>query len=305
MEAPARFQPGVELFEAADHQAAVQFFGSVSRGSDGAWVDYFMGRIHLQQDEIDAAIERLSASVEADPESSLFVLWLGDAYVQKIDQVGMLKKMGVAKKARASFERAVELSPGDYEAREALSGYYLNAPAIAGGGRDKAEEQVAELIKLDPSKGRLLMGRIHLNEEEWQAAAQEYRQLIESGHASFEAYYQLGFALQQDGDYEGAFKAFEAAIGSDAANLAPYYQIGRTAIFSATRLDRAVECLTFYLEQPQQRGVPAAEHARWRLGMVYELQGKRDLAAAQYRAALEIDSEHKEARKALKALEKS
>lgn len=130
-------------------------------------------------------------------------------------------------------------------------------------------------------------------------------QSIEAGHASVKAYYQLGFALQQDQDYKPAFEAFERAIEIDPENLAAYYQIGRTAIFSSSYLDRAAECLTCYLDQPHQRNSPAAEHAHWRLGMVYELKSKNDLAAAEYRAALRIDPQHEEARKALKALNKS
>lgn len=304
-EMPAGFAEGAELFEAGDHSAALEFFKATPRESGGAWVDYYLGRIHLQQNEIDLAIDRLSAATEADAESSLFHLWLGEAYVQKIDTVGMLKKLGVAKNARTNFEKAVELSPSDFEAREALTGYFLNAPAIAGGGHDKAEEQVAEFSKLDPAGGRRLQARILFNEEDWTAAVREYRLAIEAGDESPANYYRLGFALQQMEDYAAAIAAFESAIEVDEQILDAYYQIGRTAIFSGTHLDRAVECLTFYFGQPQQRGSPGIEHAHWRLGMVYELQNKDDLAAVEYRAALEIDPQHEEAKKALKALGKS
>ena len=299
---PARLSAGAELFEAAEYSSAQQFFSSVPPGSDTAWVAYFLGRIHLEQNEVDFAIERLLEAVEADPKSSSFQRWLGHAYVEKIDQVGMLKKMGLAKKARASFEQAVELSPGDFEAREAMADYYLNAPSIAGGSRAKAEEQVAAMKKLDPGKGHRLMGRIYVEDEEWQEAAREFHAAIEAGDRGAEAYYLLGFSLQQDEDFPGAFEAFEKAIAADPGDLSSYYQIGRTAIFAEQNLERAVECLKFYLEQPHQRSSPALEHAHWRLGMVYELQDKNDLAAAEYRKALELDPQHEEARKALKAL---
>lgn len=301
-EVPDRFADGVELFEAAEYADAKAFFSAVSRQADGAWLDYYLGRLHLQEGEVDSAIERLEASVDADRGSSLFALWLGEAYVQKIDEVGMLKKLGVAKKARTSFERAVEIAPDDYEAREALVGYYLNAPSVAGGSRDKAMEQAVAMTKLDPVNGHRLMGRIHVEEEDWEKAAEEYRAAIDAGDESTATYYWLGFAAQQSQDWEVAFEAFERAIQLDERNLGPYYQIGRTAIFSESRLDRAVECLTSYLEQPQQRGSPAPEHAHWRLGMVYELQHRDELAAAEYRKALELDPKHEEARKALKGL---
>lgn len=88
---------------------------------------------------------------------------------------------------------------------------------------------------------------------------------------------------------------------ANASSLDSYNQIGRSAIFSESNLDRAVECLSFYLEQPPRWDSPAAEHAHWRLGMVYELQNQDELAAAEYRKALELDPQHGEARKALGA----
>ena len=125
---------------------------------------------------------------------------------------------------------------------------------------------------------------------------------VEAGEQSASIYYWLGFSSQQQEEWEEAFAAFERAIEMEADHLPPYYQYARTAIFSESRLERAVEYLTFYLQQPQQLGAPAAENAHWRLGMVYELQERDDLAAAEYRRALEIDPGHEEAQKALAAL---
>ena len=301
-EVPTRLTSGVELFETGDLKGARSFFETSDRGSDGAWIDYYLGRIHLQEGDVDDAIERLRVAAETESQSSLFVLWLGEAYVQKIDEVGMLKKLGVAKNARTSYERAVELAPLDYEAREALVGYYLNAPAIAGGSREKAMEQAMEMVQRDPVKGHRLLGRVHIEEEDWEVAAREYRAALDAGDESPATYYWLGFALQQAEDYDAAFEAFEKAIAADPQDPSAYYQLGRTAAFSGRNLDRAAQCLNQYLELPQKRGSPAAEHAHWRLGMIYELQEKNDQAAAEYRKALEIDPQHEEAKKALKSL---
>lgn len=297
-----RLDPGIERFEAGELEEARRFFESADRNADGAWIDYFLGRIALQEGDVETAIERLDAASEADPESSLFSLWSGEAYVRRIDQVGMLKKMGVARRALSSFERAVELAPEDYEAREALMDYYLNAPSIAGGSHDKATAQAKEMMKLDAAKGHRLMARIHIEDEDWKAAEGEYRAALGAGEESSSIYYWLGFAAQQREDWDAAFDAFEKAIELDAQSLPPYYQYARTAIFSETRMDQAAEHLLFYLEQPQQRGSPAAEHAHWRLGMIYELQDKDDLAAAEYKRALELDPKHEDAKKALAAL---
>jgi tetratricopeptide (TPR) repeat protein len=299
---PTRLTEGVELAETGEFDQAVAFFEAVSPGSDSAWVDYYVGWIRLQQGDTDSAIESLLEATEADAHSALFERRLGDAYVQKIDKVGMLKKMGYAKKARASYEKAVELAPGDIDARQSLAEYFLNAPAIAGGSRAKAEEQVAEMKQLDLGKGHQLMGRVYISEEEWDQAVLELQAAIEAGENDSDSHYLMGFSLQQAEKYREALAAFERAIEVDPNSLDSYYQIGRTAIFSKSHLDRAVECLTFYLEQPPRWDSPGPEHAHWRLGMVYELQGQDEFAATEYRKALKLDPEHKEAKKALAGL---
>ncbi len=302
-EPPAALAEGVKLFEAGDHGAAMEFFSAVDDAVEPGWLAYYQGRIHLAAGEHDAAIERLTAATEADAGSSLFRRWLGEAYVEKLDTVGMLKKMPLAQKAKASFEEAVRLAPDDPEARDALAGYYLNAPAIAGGSREKALEQATALIELDAARGNSLLGRIHLDAQEWEPAVAAYEAAIAAAPDEARYRYQLGFVLQQSEDWPGAFAAFERAIEVDPAWMASYYQLGRTAIFSKTNLDRAVECMRHYLAQERQPGMPEHQHAHWRLGMLLELKGKMELAAEEYRQALALDPEHEEASKALARLQ--
>jgi len=42
---------------------------------------------------------------------------------------------GLAKKVRASFERAVELDGSNVQARSDLAEFYMEAPGVMGGGR--------------------------------------------------------------------------------------------------------------------------------------------------------------------------
>ena len=97
-----------------------------------------LGRILLAQEDADGAIERFESAVERAPTSSPAHRLLGEAYVTKAENSNMFKKLGLAKKAKAFYERAVELDPGDANARYSLIGYYLEAPGIAGGSVTKA-----------------------------------------------------------------------------------------------------------------------------------------------------------------------
>ncbi len=81
--------------------------------------------------------------------------------------------------------------------------------------------------------------------------------------------------------------------------MAALYQLGRTALFAKTDLDLAARSFKQYLEHEQQPENPSHAAARWRLGMVYELQGRIDEARAEYEAALRLDPSFARAGEAL------
>ncbi len=61
---------------------------------------------------------------------------------------------------RAALEKAIELDPHLGEAYHWLVGYYLNAPPIAGGSTEKAEETARRLAEFDPDGAAPLLARI-------------------------------------------------------------------------------------------------------------------------------------------------
>jgi Tfp pilus assembly protein PilF len=75
---------------------------------------------------------------------------------------------------RSSWEKAIELKPDVVSARERLFTYYLVAPGIAGGDMDKALMLAGEVVKLNPVRGHLLLGRYYQKSEEMAKAEQEY-----------------------------------------------------------------------------------------------------------------------------------
>ena len=64
-----------------------------------------------------------------------------------------------------SLQNAIELDPHLAEAYHWLVGYYLNAPPIAGGSLDKAEETARKLAELDPTGASPLLKQIAARRE--------------------------------------------------------------------------------------------------------------------------------------------
>ncbi len=83
---------------------------------------------------------------------------MGRSYGEKAEHSGLLAAVKLAKRVREEFETAVRLDPNNVEARADLAEFYMEAPAIMGGGRDKAEAQAQQLAIADPVKAGWLQG---------------------------------------------------------------------------------------------------------------------------------------------------
>src|SRR5580692_6627657 len=85
-------------------------------------------RAYLTLGDWDKGISACEKAVALAPENAQYHLWLGRIYGEKADHAGFLSAAGLAKKVRAEFERAVELTPNSWEARSDLAEFYLEAP---------------------------------------------------------------------------------------------------------------------------------------------------------------------------------
>ena len=108
----------------------------------------------------DQGISACEKAVALAPSNSRYHMWLGRVYGEKADAANFLSAASLAGKVRNEFEAAVRLDPNNVDARSDLGEFYLEAPGIVGGGRDKAEAQIQALAALDPAKADYLKGRL-------------------------------------------------------------------------------------------------------------------------------------------------
>lgn len=255
-------------------------------------------REQLEREQIDEAIATLERGVELEPESSARHHWLGRAYLDKLDTVSMFKKLGYAKRVLAQYHRAIELDPGNVDARGSLAEYYFNAPGIAGGDFDLGMEQVEEVTKRDPKLGHMLSAEAHVAREQPAEAEKALRAAMAADPADPLPRYRLGLLHHAEKNWTAAFEVLEAAV-RDTDDPRCLYQLGRTSVLSGQRLDLGQQAFERYIAEARGNQVP---HAHWRLGMIHEQQGRKDLARQQYQAALRLDPDNQEARDSLKSL---
>jgi tetratricopeptide (TPR) repeat protein len=297
-------EKAVSLFEAANFdEAATCFKEVVEQQPENPEAPYYLGQIALERGDVDGAVDWFKRATKLDADESEYHLWLGRALSVKIQSVSFFEKGGIANRMLDAFETAVELDPESIEARAGLAQYYLSAPAIAGGSISKAKKQAEEIKKRAPGEGHLLMAQVYVHDGDHESAEKEFSAALELDPNNTDLHYQIGMFHQGQKQYDKAVEAFQKSVETDPGNLNALYQVGRTSVFSGENLDRAIECLAEYLEHESQPGTPSKAHAHWRLGMLYEIQGRPDVAREAYEAALRLDPDNKEAKGALKELD--
>ncbi len=287
------------------HDALEAHPAAGDRQPPAARLHYWLARCAYELRDFDRTIRSLERAVELEPGNADYHLWLGRAYGRRAEVAGWFSGFSLARKTRREFEEAVRLDPSKIEAQHDLIEFYSEAPGIVGGGDEKARRQIEALAALDPAEAHLARGEYWMEKKKLERAEAEYRQVLEARSRRAGLYLDVADFYQKRNDAARMEEAVEAAARADAADRGLEYYRGAVRVLAGNRLEEAEKLLLNYLGTvPQRSDLPSHAHAREWLGHLYELQGKRDAALAQYRLAMEIDPRSKNARDQLRRLEK-
>jgi len=289
----------VSLFEARRYPEARAAFESAFRASPGdARAAYYLGRLALIDGDAGRGEQWLERAVKLDDRNGDYHHWLGRAYSREALRAGKLRQMRLAGRIRDEFKRAVALDPDDVDARFDLLQYYVVAPGIMGGSEQRGREQAAEIRRRNPFRGYLAYGAIAEHARDDHAAEREYAAAVAAFPDSLAGSYALGSHYARRAQWDRAFDLFERVARERGDPVALYY-VGRVASLSGQRLDRGAEALRAYLAYRPKDTDPSLASAHYRLGTIYEKQGRRDLARQEYATTVRLDPGQKDAREGL------
>jgi len=226
---------------------------------DFRWV-YLLGRLDQQEGRIDDAIRRYRIASQLRPDYVAVPLNLGDIYLQlnrleeaersfkaalQIERSNAVAYYGLGQVALSRrsyseainyFERALASAPDANRIRYSLAMAYRGF-----GNAEKAKDQLAQqgsvgVRAADPLldglqqliKGErihLIRGRLALEARRYAEAAYEFRKAVEANADSLAAHINLGAALTQTGDLQGASAQFEEALRIDPENSVAHYNL--------------------------------------------------------------------------------
>jgi len=284
----APLKTGIAQFDAERLDQAKATLTPLAKAGDADAMLY-LGRIAIEQSDGDAAVSWIEQAIKKNDRSSSYYQWLGSAYTIKATSAGPLGAMSVASSLKHAMERAVELDSTNIEARVNLLQFYLQAPAMMGGGVDKAREQAAAIMARDPYQGRLQDASIAENQKDTVTAERTLRGLVTSFPDSSAPATRLAIYYFNAKRYDDSFRVLEDRLRRSPNDGAALYQLGRVGAVSGAKLDRAQWALDRFLQMPHKRGTPSIAAAHWRRGMIDEAKGDRAAARTAYETALRLD----------------
>ncbi len=275
-----------DLLAAGRVDQALQTLEHQLQTSPNAEAYNLLCRAHFELDNWDAGIPACEKAVSLAPENGLYHLWLGRIYGEKADRAGFLNAVGLAKKVRLEFERAVELAPNSWEARTDLAEFYLEAPGIVGGGKDKARAQAERLAPLNPSMAHWVKGRIAERNKDNTAAEQEYRAAITASKGGARAWLNLAGFYRHTNRFDDMEQALHSMESSTLDHPGALVDGASMLLRTGRGYPMAIRLLRRYISSPDAVEEAPVFKAHYLFGEVLEKQSDRPAAAGEYRAAL-------------------
>jgi tetratricopeptide (TPR) repeat protein len=181
--------------------------------------------------KLEASIAPLQACIDKRPQAACHYA-LGRIYGQQAMNASVFRMAGLAGKTKDQFIKAVELDPLLFDARFALTQFYLLAPGIAGGSVPKAKEVAVAAQAKQPEQAKVLRYLVAAGDKDWASAERELSSVKSGEDRGLQrevrnGWMRVGFELMEQKAYPKARGVFETLQRDYPAHAAGYYGMAR------------------------------------------------------------------------------
>ena len=235
----------------------------------------------------------------------------------------MLSQIGLGRQFKKEVDLTLQLDPRHVGAMHDLVMFYVEAPGVIGGDKNKARAMAKGIAEIDPVVGataqidlarrlkeephaeellrkavasrvdsydaRINLGTYLANQKNFAEGEREAREAIRLISGRVAGYGLLAAVLvHQDrwADLDGVLAQSEKAVPD---SLAPYYRAANNCLGRKVELPRAQRYLRKYLTMEPEPGSASMAVAHWRLGLVLEQMGRRSDAVKEVETAVRMD----------------
>lgn len=258
-------------------------------------------RVFYSQDMADDAVHECEHAAQDAADSSDAEMWLGRAYGLKASQANFMSAFTVARKVHTAFERAVKLDPSNVQAMSDLSQFYVAAPAIVGGGVDKAQVLVPQVMPRSAARAHRILALIAQKNKDPATAEAEFKNAIAAAktpEATPAAWVDLGLFYQQQSQPNEAVAALKSSVQANRTRNAALVDVASILTDLHLEPELAEKLLRDYLASPAKSDDAPAFKVHLQLGDLLKKRGDTAGAQREYAAALELAPDYAPARKA-------
>ncbi len=161
----------------ADHRLLLAARGDTRRLQAAETGPLSQARASLDSEDYEAVIRSLEPEVAANPDNRQALIMLSRAYISSLSARSPVRTYRRSQALIEHLNHAIELEPGDSEPYWLLMNFYLQAPAMVGGDRDKALSIAESLVEIDREWGYRSLERYYRQTRQ-QAKADHYAELL-------------------------------------------------------------------------------------------------------------------------------
>ncbi len=220
--------------------------------------DWQVGLRHYAAEDFGRAQASFERALSQDPGNSDYNLWVGLAIGRRVQTMSVFRRLGamsLVKRIKSHFERAVELDGSNLDALDALLGYLLQAPGIAGGSKSRARTIANQIREVDQAHGAQALATCHEDAGELDRAAECYA--LARALAPHDTGYLVAHAgfLSRCGKHAESDALFDEAFARDSDNPSLWASAARAWIRGKREslYPRARELAERYLASPDRQ----------------------------------------------------
>jgi tetratricopeptide (TPR) repeat protein len=258
-------------------------------------------RSFYAEERQDDAISACENAVKAMPLSSDAQDWMGRAYGMKASHAGPIAGFNLARKVKSAFETAVQLDPANGPAVNDLSEFYISAPAIIGGGQDKAAALADRAQPQLPQQAHRIRALAAEKRKDKGTAEREFRAAVDVAFHP-DAWVDLAAFYARHTQYDKAIDALRQCLAADRSMDATIVDAASILLDMHREPGLAEQSLQQYLLSDAKSDAAPVIDVHLKLGKLRAAAGDKTGAKIEFNKALELASNYAPARQALQKL---
>ena len=286
------------LMQGRIDEAVASLHGILAADQKNGAAYLLLCRSFYAEEHEDEAIAACESAVQTNPRNSETQDWMGRAYGMKASHAGPITGFNLARRVRAAFESAVELDPGNGAAVNDLSEFYIEAPAIIGGGLNRAAWLADRVHDRLPQQAHRIRALAAQKSKDYGTAEREFRAAVDVAIHP-DALADLGAFYRMRGENEKAVNALKQCLAVDQANDASVVDAASLLDGMHREPQLAVLSLHRYLDSPAKSDAAPVIKVYVMLGKMLADAGDKPGAKIEFRRSLELASTYSPAKQAL------